>query len=168
MNKKVLFPIIITAVLVWFLLSQVEVKTIVTTFKDVPLHLVLIGFFFYAFSYLFRAMRFKVLLHNEIGLKTLLNIVAVHTMLTNLLPFRSGELSYFYLLKKKGGIDSYMSGVPSLILARVFDLVAISFLFLVSFSGISTLPSELRVLGVILLSLVSCLILLFCFLIWIN
>ena len=133
MNKKAILSIIITVVLVWFLLSQVEVQEIVTSLKDVPPHLVLIGFFFYALSYLFRALRFRVLLQKAIGLGTLFNIVAVHTMWTNLLPFRTGELSYLYLLKKKGGVGSYLTGVPSLVLARVFDLVAISVLFIILF-----------------------------------
>ena len=166
MNKKAILSIIITVVLVWFLLSQVEVQEIVTSLKDVPPHLVLIGFFFYALSYLFRALRFRVLLQKAIGLGTLFNIVAVHTMWTNLLPFRTGELSYLYLLKKKGGVGSYLTGVPSLVLARVFDLVAISVLFIISFVGVGTLPEEIRVSGVILLFLVFSLLSFALFLIW--
>ena len=48
MNKKGFFSIIITLVLVWFLLSQIHVGAIVTTLKDLPPHLVMLGFVFYA------------------------------------------------------------------------------------------------------------------------
>lgn len=158
MNKKVLSSIVISIILVWYLLAQIEVGAIIKTLKDVPPGLVLLGFAFYALSYLFRALRFKVLLQKDISLRLLFNIVSVHTMWTNLLPFRTGELSYLYLLKKKGGTESYMTGVPSLILSRVFDLVAILTLFVLSFIGVGTLPRELRAIGYVLIVFVLCLL----------
>ncbi|MBE9503510.1 MAG: flippase-like domain-containing protein [Proteobacteria bacterium] len=165
MNKKVLTSIFISVTLVWFLLYQIEFALIFETFKTVPLHLVVIGFVFYAISYLLRAFRFKVLLQKELKIGTLFNIVAVHTMWTNLLPFRSGELSYFYLLKKKGGAASYVSGVPSLVLARLFDLVAISLLFLISFIAVETFPRELKIIGFVLFCLLLALLVFLIFLV---
>lgn len=166
MNKKALFSIIISIALVWYLLAQIEVGAIIKTLKDVPPGLVLLGFAFYALSYLFRALRFKVLLQKDISLGLLFNIVSVHTMWTNILPFRTGELSYLYLLKKKGGTGSYMTGVPSLILSRVFDIIAITALFLFSFIGVGTLPKELRIMGFVLIVFVLCLLAVVIFLIW--
>lgn len=165
MNKKIIASIAVSIALVFFLLSQVEMGEIIGAFKNIPASLVMAGFVFYALSYLFRALRFKVLLHREIPLGTLFNIVAVHTMWTNILPFRSGELSYFYLLKKKGGAASYVSGVPSLVLARVFDLFAIGALFLVSFATAGELPREMKITGFILIGLLSILLLFLLFLI---
>lgn len=166
MNKKALLSIIISIALVWYLLAQIEAGAIIKTLKDVPPGLVFLGFAFYALSYLFRALRFKVLLQKEISLATLFNIVSVHNMWTNLLPFRAGELSYLYLLKKRGGVESYVTGVPSLILSRVFDIMAISFLFLCSFIGIKSLSKELRVMGLVLISFVFCVLAIMMFLIW--
>lgn len=166
MNKKVLFSILISIVLVWYLIAQIEIGAIIKTLKDVPPGLVLLGFAFYALSYLFRALRFKVLLQKEISLVTLFNIVSVHNMWTNLLPFRAGELSYLYLLKKRGGVESYVTGVPSLILSRVFDLMAISFLFICSFIRVKNLPGELRTTGLVLIVLVTGALTLVFFLIW--
>lgn len=166
MNKKAIFSIIISIALVWYLLAQIEVGAIIKTLKDVPPGLVLLGFAFYALSYLFRALRFKALLQKDISLGLLFNIVSVHTMWTNILPFRTGELSYLYLLKKRGGAGSYMTGVPSLILSRVFDLVAISILFLFSYIRVETIPKELEVMGYVVISFILFLLAVFMFLIW--
>lgn len=166
MNKKALFSIIISIALVWYLLAQIEVGAIIKTLKDVPPGLVLLGFAFYALSYLFRALRFKVLLQKDISLGLLFNIVSVHTMWTNILPFRTGELSYLYLLKKKGGTGSYVTGVPSLILSRVFDIIAITTLFLLSLLGAGNLPKELKKMGFILLVFILFLLAIVAFMLW--
>lgn len=166
MNKKVIFSIAISVVLVWFLLSQIEVGAIVKTLKDVPPGLLLFGFAFYILSYLFRALRFQVLLGKDIGILPLFNIVSVHTMWTNILPLRAGELSYLYLLKKQGGTDSLVTGIPSLILSRVFDLAAVLTLFVFSFIGVGTLPGELRRMGYVLIFFVLCLLAITTFLLW--
>ncbi len=166
MNRKALYSIVLSLVLVGFLLSQVEIGHIFDSFRDIPPHLILAGFVLYAASYLLRAIRFRVLLQKDLSLGLLFNIVAVHTLWTNLLPFRSGELSYLYLLKKKVGARSYLSGMPSLILARVFDLAGLFSLYLFAFIGFSSFPEIFKKVSFILLALIFSLLLMVMVLVW--
>ena len=100
--KKLLAKIsavIISVVLVAILLSQINLRDITTTLTSIdPIYLV-IGFVLYIFTYFFRALRFYILLNNKVSIKHLFSIVCVHNMANNIMPARTGEISYVYLLK---------------------------------------------------------------------
>lgn len=143
MNRKTIAKIaavVITIALVAILLSQIQIADIITTLAGInPLYLIA-GFVLYVCSYFFRALRFHILLNREVGLRDLFNIICVHNMVNNILPARTGELSYIYLLKKlhnkKAG-----EGIATLFVARVFDFIAISLLFFISALMIQDLPA---------------------------
>jgi len=121
--------VIITIVLLAILLSQVNVADVITTLTSIdPLYLVA-GFVLYACSYFFRALRFRILLSGEIGMRDLFKVVCVHNMMNNLLPARTGELSYIYLINKVYG-RNIGEGIATLVIARVFDFIAIAGIFL--------------------------------------
>ena len=131
--------VIITVILVAILLSQIQIADIIATLAGIdPLYLA-VGFFLYASSYFFRALRFHILLNNKVSIKHLFSIVCVHNMANNILPARTGEVTYVYLSKKLHNI-SVGEGVASLMVTRVFDLTTISFLFFLSTILIRDLP----------------------------
>ena len=81
MNRQTVAKIsavVITIALVAILLSQIQIADIITTLAGIdPLYLIA-GFVLYACSYVFRALRFYILLDGEVGLRDLFNIVCVH------------------------------------------------------------------------------------------
>ena len=134
-----LSAVVITIVLVAILLSQIQIGDVITTIAGIdPLYLIA-GFVLYTCSYFFRALRFYVLLNKEVRLRDLFNIVCVHNMVNNILPARTGELSYVYLVKKLHDVPTG-DGIATLIVARVFDFFTISFFFLISVMLIENLP----------------------------
>ena len=101
--------------------------------------------------YLLRAWRFHLLLGISGAVPRLYGIVSVHTLMINLLPFSTGEISYPVLLKRYGVSKGYLEGIPSLVIARVQDVFIYgSFLLaallwvgdpgLVSWGGSATFP----------------------------
>ena len=134
--------VLITIALLAVLLSQVSVADVVTTLASInPLYLVA-GFFLYTCSYVFRALRFWILLNGELGLKDLFRVVCVHNMVNSVLPARTGELSYVYLLKKVHR-RSVGDGVATLVVARMFDIVVIVVFFLLALHFMTDAPSAL-------------------------
>ena len=129
----------ITIALVAILLSQIEVSDVITTLAGIDSLYLIAGFVLYICSYFFRALRFHILLNKEVGLRDLFNIVCVHNMVNNILPARTGELSYIYLLKKLHNKKTG-EGISTLLVARVFDFIIISFLFFISALVIRDLP----------------------------
>ena len=126
-----LSAVIITIVLVAILLSQISTEDVVKTILSIEPTYLVIGFILYLCTYFFRALRFHILLNNKISIKDLFLIMCVHNMANNILPARTGEISYVYLSKKLHNI-SLGEGVATLMVARVFDFITISFLFFVA------------------------------------
>lgn len=158
-TTSIIFAAIVTMVLVAALLSQIKITDVIDTLASIdPLYLI-IGFVLYVLSYFLRALRFHILLNRDVGIRNLFNIVCVHNMVNNILPARTGELSYIFLLKnyhnKKAG-----EGVATLFVARVFDFIAISLLFIISASMIQELP-EMIMKGVWMTAFFTVLIIIF-------
>lgn len=152
---------LLTVVLLAILLSQVSAADVVATLVNInPLYLVA-GFLLYACSYFFRALRFQILLNGELGLKDLFRIVCVHNMINSILPARTGELSYIYLLKKVHQ-RSIGDGVATLVVARIFDFVVIVAFFLLALQLMKDIPSALVDIawmgGILIVGLVSLLV----------
>jgi glycosyltransferase 2 family protein len=85
-----------------------------------------------ALSYVWRAVRFRLLIGRKAGLSTLYGVVSVHTLAVNLLPAAGGDLLYPLLLKRCGISGSIVQGVPSILVARGQDLLLTAILLLVS------------------------------------
>lgn len=132
MNKKLIAGIFLTILLVWLLLRETDVNAVLDTLCSVPVWGFFGGLFIYVSYYIFLTLRFDTLIHSQ---KTpfinLLGITSVHNMLNNLLPARSGELSYIYLMKKRFDLRG-SEGVATLLVARIMDFIAIFFYFILA------------------------------------
>lgn len=134
--------VLVTVVLLAILFSQIDLADVVNTLAGIdPLYLVA-GFLLYACSYFFRALRFHILLDKEVSMRDLFRIVCVHNMVNSILPARTGELSYVYLLKKVHQ-RKIGDGIATLVVARVFDFVIITLFFLFSLRIMRDAPPAL-------------------------
>lgn len=138
MDKNKIVGIVISIVFIWILLTQISLSEIILVLSKINLNIFALGFCLYLSTYFFRVLRFKILLNNKIGFKKLFSIVCVHNLVNNLLPARTGELSYVYMVKKNG--VSTGEGIATLMIARIFDIIAISSLFFVSALFVGNLP----------------------------
>jgi len=153
MNKKILLSILITAILVTLLLTQIKITDILIAMYSIPPHYLFLSFIFYICSYILRALRFHILLNGEVSLRDLFNIVCVHNMANNILPARTGELSYIYLLRKRNIPVS--KGAATLLIVRIFDSITISLLFFISMPFVGLPPMVLNAFLVVTLFLIA-------------
>lgn len=138
-----ILAIVITTVLVAILFTQISIGEIITTLLHInPIYLIA-GFMLYTCSYVFRAWRFHILLNKEVSIRDLFNIECVHNMMNNLLPARTGELSYVYLLKK-GNSRTTGEGVATLVVARIFDFIALAILFFAAILTVKEVPPIIK------------------------
>jgi glycosyltransferase 2 family protein len=135
----------ITVIFVALLLTQVSIKDVITTLSQISPIYLLVGLFLYLISYLLRTWRFYLLLNEEADIKNLFHIECVHNMLNNLLPARTGELSYIYFLKTEQN-KTAGEGLSSLIIARIFDFVIITLIFLFLFLFVGNLAPGFMIL----------------------
>lgn len=127
---RIFFGILISAGLLFLLLNYVSVGDVANSLSKFPFNALVISFFLYLLIFLLKTLRFWTLLSKKIRFSKLFSIVCVHNFTNVLLPFRTGELGYAYLVKKEG--MDYPTGLGTLIVARLFDIIAI---FIVFFTG---------------------------------
>jgi uncharacterized protein (TIRG00374 family) len=125
--------VVITLFFVAILFTQISPGDIVKTISQVNLLCLIAGFFLYTGCYFFRSVRFYYLLNREITVQDLFPVVCLHNFINMVLPAKTGELSYIYLVNKHHG-RTVGEGIATLLIARIFDIISISALFLVSFA----------------------------------
>lgn len=103
------------------LLRQIETGLIPETIQRISPSAILVGFIFYCIFILSKTIRFRQLLAINQSTLKLLPIFALHTFWGNILPFRSGDLSYIILMKSQEQVTGIKS-LASLMLASIIDL----------------------------------------------
>ncbi len=156
---KISIIAIISIFLVWFLLTRITIDDVRTVFSEVkPLYIIL-GFIIYIFTYIFRSIRFYYLLGKKVGLKDFYIIVCLHNMINMILPARTGELSYIYLLKKYN--TPLEERIATLVIARMFDFIIIACFFLTAVLFLRNLPEIITaVFWIIAICLIALIVLL--------
>jgi glycosyltransferase 2 family protein len=134
---KVLASALLSITLVAFLFRYIKLQDIIVAISMVPAWVVLLSFFLYACSFVFRTLRFSVLLNKKIPFPELFSISCLHNMFNGILPARTGELTFVYMVSKKRERKS--TAIASIIISRFFDLVSITLQFTVAvfFIGLS-------------------------------
>ncbi len=120
----------LTLLAFYMLFLFIDPSDVIDILSQVSVTAVVLGFVFYAGSTLFRAARFHVI-HPPVPTRTFFSIASVHTLLTNVLPARSGELAFPVLLKRVDG-SSFISSLSMLLVVRIFDLIAVFALFFIA------------------------------------
>jgi uncharacterized protein (TIRG00374 family) len=150
MGKKavsVVLSLLVTVILVAFLLRQTSIAELVATLSALPLSSVVLGLGLYALVPVFRGVRAWLLVRKAVPLDTLVSIMCVNNTMINVLPARTGELSYIYLLRRTGKV-SVGTGMGTLALGRIFDLFAIVTLFFLATVLAPSLPAALESLRI--------------------
>jgi len=122
--RNVVLSIIVGGIIAWFLLSKIDPRDIPRAVSNIPLQSLVIAFVLYAISVYLKAVRFKIILRTGISLRRLFPMVSLYMFFANILPMRTGELSYVYLLKKQAGTPGTKS-FASLIVGGIADATLI-------------------------------------------
>ena len=141
---KEVVSVAITLLALYFLISNLDWRQLIPLFSRIYWLWLIGALICYFAGVLFRAYRWRFLVRSKkIKLSNSIGITLLYTLFCNALPFRSGELSFIYYLKKIDNI-SVGEGASVLFLARIFDLLVVSVIFLLTtLSLINRLPNSL-------------------------
>lgn len=144
-----------------FLIKQLDFKNLSLLLKEMDLKILTACTVVYLIKSLFRSIRFMRM--GNIPLckaDRQLAIVMGSSLATQILPFRLGEFVYTYLAKKEGLLSIYR-GLFSTFMVRILDVLAIGFLFLLSYIiWFAFFPASLSN-AVIYIFLFTCLLIVF-------
>jgi uncharacterized protein (TIRG00374 family) len=121
----------ITVLLVVLLLAQVSISDIFAAFSSVSPVYLAVSFLMFFLLYAMRAARFYVML-NARDMGSIFNITCTHSMANNVMPFRTGELTFVYLARTRMGVQVGV-GAAIVAIARLYDVLAICLLFMATF-----------------------------------
>ena len=119
---KIGLPTVLAVVITYFLLKEIDIQQIPQTLSRLSVKALFIGFGCYCLLVLTKALRFRALLNLEGGVHQVFPILAMHTFWGNILPMRTGDVSYVYLMQRRQKVDA-TQGVASLLVASLIDLV---------------------------------------------
>lgn len=133
-NKRILrviisfiFPVIV----IGYCLTHVNILQVADVVSQSSLEWLFLGILVAFFNISIRAYRFNLIITSKNpGLRKLFKIQCLFSMFTYLLPFKSGEISFLYLMKSKLKVQLEESAAM-LLVVRVIDYLTISFLFFV-------------------------------------
>ena len=106
-------------------------NNLLKTFKNINPIIAILAFFLYILTLVAKAFRYRFILKNKISINKLLSIVSIHSFWNNILPFKSGEITYLYMINEEKNISNG-ENVISLLLTRVFDVLIILIFLLIS------------------------------------
>lgn len=119
---KIGLPTGLAIILAYFLLRQIDLKEIPRTLSRLSIEALLIGFIAYCFLVFAKTLRFRALLNLGSRVHHIFPILALHTFWGNILPMRTGDISYVYLMQRRQKVEA-THGIASLLVASLIDLV---------------------------------------------
>ncbi|MEK7500359.1 MAG: lysylphosphatidylglycerol synthase transmembrane domain-containing protein, partial [Patescibacteria group bacterium] len=127
--------LLITGVVSWFLLKSVPASAFVDAFSHVSVYAIVVGFVMAVLMAVIDGVRYWELLRRKTSIDHMTSVACLHNMLINVMPARTGDLSFPYFAHRFG--VPLGAGVGSLVVARVFDVFALATLL---FTGAWLVP----------------------------
>ena len=119
---KIGLPTVLAVIITYILLKEIDLRQIPQTLGRLSIKALLIGFTCYCVLVLAKALRFRALLNLDSRVYRIFPILALHTFWGNILPMRTGDVSYVYLMQRRQKVDA-TQGIASLIVASLIDLI---------------------------------------------
>ena len=119
---KIGLPTVLAVIITYFLLKEIDPEQIPQTLSRLSIKALFIGFTCYCLLVLAKTLRFRVLLNLDSSLHQVFPILALHTFWGNILPMRTGDVSYVYLMQRRQKVEA-TQGIASLLVASLIDLI---------------------------------------------
>lgn len=146
---KILLATTLSAILITLLLYNINLNRMFNLLTDINIYYLTLGFLSYTLMNLFRVFRYQIITNNELPLPKMTSIVLIHNFYNNLLPARIGEASFPLLLREEQ--YNFPHSISFLVTSRLFDLIAILPLFLVSLLFLEHTPPTILIIRNLLL-----------------
>ena len=134
---RIALPTVLAVVISVILLREIDLKEIPETIGRISVQALLIGFVCYCLLVLAKTLRFRIILGLDSNIVEVFPILALHTFWGNFLPFRTGDISYVYLMQRRQKVNA-TQGIASLLIASIIDLVLL--ILLMSSTALFLLP----------------------------
>jgi uncharacterized membrane protein YbhN (UPF0104 family) len=150
---KIVVAVAITIGLLFILAQSITLQALKEAFQSFSPTILAIAFIAYLIANYFRAARFQGMLEKHISTKNLFGIVCLHNLFAQLLPARTGEVSFLVMIKKKG--IAIENNIATLGMARILDAFVVAAILVVGILALPTKENTLLTTSVALLILLA-------------
>ncbi|WP_255333840.1 flippase-like domain-containing protein [Methanosarcina sp. KYL-1] len=136
-KRKILLTALLALLILTLIATLLGVSEILENARQASPRTLTLAFLVYCISWPLRGVRFQQILKrlgNSFGLGFLTGSIFISQSANVVLPARIGDLSRLYILKKNKGL-ALTTGLSSLTVERVFDIVAITLIAVLASSG---------------------------------
>ncbi len=148
----ILISAVVSALLLWILLSRVETGDLVQTFSNIYYPALLAYVAIALLGAVLRSWRYKWLLQPEpIGWRDIFLVTLIRNLFVDLLPSRIGSLSYIYLLNKRLRF-AFESATSTFVVAFLFDFITLSPFLVLSILAVGFRATSMPLTALLLLS----------------
>jgi hypothetical protein len=147
---KIGISLLISCLLLFFFFQKISFQEAWTALRATSWVLILAVFALYIVTTYYKGLRWREILQNKLSRKDSFTSLSVNSMFNNLLPFKLGELSMLYLLRRKG--IKYRLSLAFLIILRLMDFAALLLLFIVGLLWMGKIPGITSTLIVIIIA----------------
>ena len=131
--KRISFRWVISTVIgitvLGYCLSQIKLEPLLRSVIHVSWHWLFLGMVALLINQTLRSLRFLILIHSKkANFYDLFKVQCLYSLFCYILPLKTGDLSYIYFIKKYMDVPP-AEGIATLLISRVVDYMAISFLF---------------------------------------
>lgn len=126
---KLGLSISLTLILLYLFSKYINLEDLKNAFLILPITTLIFSLISYIVVYSFRTLRFNILMDRK-GFFDMFSAVSIHNMMNGILPFRTGELSFIYIMGKRG--EKKTKAFAAIMVARFFDVVSVFLIFLIT------------------------------------
>jgi len=147
-NIKIgLLGIVVTAMAIYFILSQINIELFFDAWANARYIYVVPTLILLLIGLVTRAFRWQVLLNNQLPIHRAFSIMNVAYLVNGVLPLRIGEVARVYLVSRTNSKIPIATATSTIVVERLLDLLAVVILMSLALTS-ATLPEALRVAGV--------------------
>jgi len=145
---------VISAVLIFVLLSQIETEDLIQTFIGIYFPALFVFIIIALTGAVLRAWRYKWLLKPQsIGWRNIFLVTLIRNLFVDLLPARIGSLSYIYILNKRMNF-SFEMAASSFVVAIVFDFLTLSPFLIIAIFAVGLGTTAVSTVTLLILALI--------------
>ena len=139
---------IVSLIAIYFIVVQINVERFISALTNADYRYLIPCMFFLLMGLLTRAIRWRLLLRNQLPFRRAFSIMNVAYLVNGVLPLRMGEVARIYLTTRVKNPIPVMQTASTIVVERLLDLLAVVVMTMLALT-VAPIPNELQVASAI-------------------
>lgn len=129
--RNLLFGLVFSVIFLWIALRGLDWHSVGSILQTARWQYLLLAMLVWSLGLGARAVRWRVLMGNEVPLASTFHILNIGFLLNNTLPFRVGELARAFLIGRSDTTTTGLAALTTIVAERIIDMLAVVLLLVI-------------------------------------